>query len=194
MQNARAKCSGTLAMCCNGKIDNSHMQLFIVRVISETSTFLNDACPVFADTCLSRACTTRAQSMSIVSFKLSCVCRKSMAISRTFPFVSSMLSRCIARDIQKSYLRSPFNLPRSIRGVYRGNRTRRKRFPEFCWFFKRGTVVDRPSMTDSAINASDRSNKSAVPRHRRFVTLYSQHFPPFFGHFRSERQRKRNEF
>lgn len=106
-------------MCCNGKIDNSHMQLFIVRVISETSTFLNDACPVFADTCLSRACTTRAQSMSIVSFKLSCVCRKSMAISRTFPFVSSMLSRCIARDTEKLFalaIQSPTLDTRRVQG------------------------------------------------------------------------------
>lgn len=130
-----------------------------------------------------RVCLEHAQhnytAWAIVSFELSRMSRKSMAISHMFPFVSSMLSYHIVRDMQESYLCPPFNLPRSIRGdVCRGNRTRKKQFWEFSWFFKRGTVVDRSRGFSFAINISDRLNKRSNS-HRHTVTLYSQHASVF---------------
>lgn len=116
---------GTLAMA---KIDKSCMQLFIVpRNIRDTRTFLNvtpgrfsraraDTCPRFQ----------HAQRGAVSH----CLLRAIARVSQKHGYLTHVSFRPVdafasyrRRDMQESYSRPPFNLPRSIRGdVSKGER------------------------------------------------------------------------
>jgi len=133
--------------------------LFIVRSISETSRYVSqyDACPVFADTCLSPY-TTQAQSHCLLRARVSQ--KRGYLAHVSFRLVDAFtLYR--TRDMQQSYLRPLFNLPRSIR--VQGKPNKKKAIPRILIFQKRNG--GRSSFHDGlsfAINASDRSDKIAV--------------------------------
>jgi len=135
--------------------------LFIVRSISETSKYVSqcDACPVFADTCLSPAIhDTSAEPLSPSRARVSQK-RGYLAHVSFRPVDAFALYR--TRDMRQSYLRPPFNLPRSIR--VQGKPNKKKAIPRILLIFqKRNGGRPFHDGLSFAINASDRSDKIAA--------------------------------
>lgn len=148
---------------CNGKSINRRA---IVYCLCDIQEYVCSSMQRFSQTRIrfERAKHER-RTCIIVSCEISDACLTSATISRA---CSLYFCRCFrTRDMQESYSRPPFNLPRSIRTSRETERGGSAKSLDFFFsFFDRekrcSIVLSLIAMLDCTINASDRADKSAI--------------------------------